>query len=617
MIHKNERDIYQTLKSVFGYDEFRLLQEECINSVLAKKDTLLVMPTGGGKSICYQIPALMFEGLTVVVSPLISLMQDQMRQLHAVGVEADVLNSTLSWEEYDQVQSRVYAGETKMLFLAPETLMKDNILQMLSNISVDCVTIDEAHCISEWGHDFRPEYRQLKLIRNNFPKAVYLAMTATATPRVREDIVKNLQLDSVEELVASFNRYNLFYEVLPKDKPLDQTMDFLNRFKNQSGIIYCSSRKQVDQLTGNLNANGFHSLPYHAGLSDKVRRRNQESFICDDTQIMVATIAFGMGINKPNVRFVIHYDLPKSIESYYQETGRAGRDGLPAHCLLLFGYGDIRKVKYFIDQKTDDQQKKSAQTHLNAIIQYAEDNRCRRIPLINYFGEDYKEKTCELCDNCVNPKKSDYDLSQYAYKFLECVKYTGQRFGATHVIDVLRGGKGQKVLNYGHERLDIHGAGSDYSLKQWQYVLRQFIEQGLLNKEEEYGVLKITAKGQTLLNNKEVFIGYAPPVDKVKSKAPRRTLAKDFDRDLFEILRQIRKTMADKKRVPPYIIFSDKSLIDMSTTFPQTRKDLSKVFGVGTKKLETYGDIFLQAIKDYSVSRLEFDSEMLESQYAQ
>ncbi len=593
------------LKSVFGYDAFRPLQDECIRDVLKKKDNLLVMPTGGGKSLCYQIPGLIFDGLTIVVSPLIALMQDQVSQLKALGVDAVMLNSSLTWDEYDRNKALVLSGQTKLLYLAPETLVKDDIQHMLCEISVDCIAIDEAHCISEWGHDFRPEYRQLKSLRKNFPDAVYLAMTATATPRVRLDIVSNLGLQVKEPLIASFNRENLYYEVIPKSSPSLQTLDFLKRFKHQSGIIYCFSRKQVDALTAELNQHGYKALSYHAGLPDDVRSRNQEMFIRDDVQIMVATIAFGMGINKPNVRFVIHFDLPKNLESYYQETGRAGRDNLPAHCLLLFGYGDIRKIRYFIDQKESDDEKRVSQTQLNAMIHYAEAEACRRTPLMNYFGETYTRKTCGQCDNCLNPKEVNFDLTEAAKKFLETVLKTGERFGASHVIDVIRGSRSQKVLSYFHEQLDVHGIGREYSAKQWQFLVRQFIQRQLLYKEPEYGVLKLNANSNKVLKNELEAQGYAPPAEKEKvvSRVKKELVIEDYDAVLFDILRKKRKQLADSQGIPPYIIFPDKSLIEMSATLPQNKDSFSTIFGVGQKKLEDYGDAFLGIIQAYSQAR--------------
>lgn len=595
---KNKK-IFQILKSTFGYDTFRPLQEECILSVLNKKDTLLIMPTGGGKSLCYQIPALVFSGLTVVISPLISLMKDQVSQLKEVGVEAKVINSTLTWDEYNANKRLVESGQVKMLFVAPETLFKPDILEMLDQCHIDCITIDEAHCISEWGHDFRPDYRRIKDIRLRFPDTVFLAVTATATERVRQDIIANLTLKDPVKLTASFNRDNLFYEVIPKDRATDQTLDFLEKFKDQSGIIYCFSRKQVDNLAADLNTFGFKALPYHAGLSSEIRNKNQELFIRDDVPIIVATIAFGMGINKPNVRFVIHYDLPKNVESYYQQIGRAGRDGLPAHCLLFFSLGDIAKIRYFIDQNPDKQQQRVALDHLNAMVDYAETRKCRRIPLITYFGEDYSVADCQLCDNCVNPAELTTDLTVEAIKFFQCISETEEIFGVGHLIGVLRGSKSEKVMNYNHHECPIYGSGSELSLKQWQNLVRQFIQQRVIDKESNYGVLSLNQKSYEILNGKRTFDGYPPPPDKAKLK--RRTVSRttNYDNNLFDALRKKRKELADAKGVPPYVVFSDKALVDMCQKLPKNKKEFIEVFGVGEQKLKKFGDIFLKIIKNY------------------
>ncbi len=592
-INNNQLNI---LKSVFGYASFRPLQETCIRAVLDKRDTLLIMPTGGGKSICYQIPALMFPGLTIVISPLIALMKDQVSQLKNLGVEAEVLNSSLTWEEYTENKDRIRGGRTKMLFCAPETLFKPEILEMLAACKVDCVTIDEAHCISEWGHDFRPEYRKIRDIRAHFPDAVYLAVTATATERVRKDIVSNLALQSPGVLVASFNRDNLFYEVLPKNNATRQTIAFLKAFKDQSGIIYCFSRKQVEDLTEALNAAGHKALAYHAGLADTVRNRNQELFIRDDAPIMVATIAFGMGINKPNVRFVIHFDLPKNIESYYQETGRAGRDGLPSHCLLLYSSADSGKIRYFIDQKTDDAQRRLAQNHLNAIVNFAESRQCRRIALINYFGEKYAVENCGLCDNCTKPQESAVSLTLQAVKFLQTVNETGGRFGALHIINILRGSHAEKILNYNHQDCSTFGAGRQWSVKQWQSLTQQLLSQNVLNKDDEYGVLSLSEGSFQILSGKRGFQGFQPAADAPQSKAPGRKGGQGYDQELFEILRAKRKELADDEGVPPYIIFSDKSLIDMCQRRPRTTAEFAQVYGVGQLKLAKYADIFIRLI---------------------
>ena len=585
------------LKTVFGYDQFKPFQREIIQNVLDKRNTLGILPTGGGKSLCCQLPALIFPGLTVVVSPLIALMKDQVDQLHELGVPALFLNSTLSFEEYQVNLQKVRSGQVKLLYVAPETLLTPRIFTLLDSCSLDCLTIDEAHCISEWGHDFRPEYRQLVGVRKRYPQAVCLAMTATATPRVRADIKTSLQFEDSNEFLASFNRENLLIEVNPKTDPAGQTLRFLQRFPNQSGIIYCFSRKQVDDLSAFLSGKGFSVRPYHAGLSDEDRSKNQELFIRDDVQMIVATIAFGMGINKPNVRFVIHYDLPKSIESYYQEIGRAGRDGLPAHCLLLYNYGDAQKLRYFIEQK-EALEREAAYAHLSALTRYAESDICRRVPLLAYFGETYTTENCGMCDNCLNGQKDLTDITILAQKFMSCVKRTGERFGAGHVIDVLMGSSNQKVLKYGHQGLSTYGIGKELSRKQWMQISRQLVQKGLLSQDDVYGVLELTPKAYTLLKNKEPVLGV------VQEEEPELTQVKkssemEYDRGLFDALRRQRKELADAARVPPYAIFPDRTLIEMAAYLPVTPEGLLAINGVGQVKLAHYGAIFMGLILEY------------------
>jgi ATP-dependent DNA helicase RecQ len=586
------------LKETFGYDTFRLLQREVIENVLNKRDSLAVMPTGGGKSLCYQIPALIFEGLTVVVSPLIALMKDQVEQMRAAGVPALFLNSTLSPEAYQANMEYVRRGETKLLYVAPETLLTPRIFELLSNIKVDCFTIDEAHCISEWGHDFRPEYRQLVDVRRRFPTAACLALTATATTRVRADIKASLGFSASNEFVASFNRENLYIEVTPKSDPAIQTVSFLKRFKDQSGIIYCFSRKQVDELTDYLARKGYSVCAYHAGLDDDQRRRNQEAFIRDDTQIIVATIAFGMGINKPNVRFVIHYDLPKSIENYYQEIGRAGRDGLPAHCLLLYSYADAAKLKYFIDQKEGDERRVASQ-HLDAMVRYAEDQiNCRRQPLLNYFGETYTAQNCKNCDNCNAEPPVLEDITIPAQKFLSCVKRTGERFGAGHVVDVLLGSKKEKVLKFEHDKLSTYGIGLELNQKQWMHLARQLAQMGYLNQDGEFHTLSLTPKAMETLRSRSRITGQLQEVEeRAPTKANKAEL--EYNHALFAILRTKRKELADAAGVPPYVVFSDRTLVEMAAYTPQTPESLLNISGVGQVKAQQYGETFLELIKSY------------------
>lgn len=589
------------LKKTFGYSEFRPLQRDIINSILKKRDALVIMPTGGGKSLCYQIPALIFDGLTVVVSPLISLMKDQVEQLRESGVEAVLLNSMISSGEYRYNIMRIREGAAKILYIAPESLLKHGIMEMLSSVKVDCLAIDEAHCISEWGHDFRPDYRQLVHVRDRFPDAVCAAFTATATPRVQEDIRKSLNFTECGEFIGSFNRENLFIQVVPKDNPAAQTLEFLERYRDQSGIIYCFSRQQVDDLAMFLNERGFSVKPYHAGLPESERNMNQELFIRDDVQIIVATIAFGMGINKPNVRFVVHYDLPKNIESYYQEIGRAGRDGLRAECLLLFSYSDIHKIKYFFKEK-NEKERRVASAHLDALVKYAESDSCRREGLLRYFGENYSSDNCGTCDNCLSTDREESDLTVAAQKFLSCVKRTNEMFGAGHIIDVLRGSKNRKILKFGHQELSTYGIGKEYSKKEWLNISRQFVLKELLVQDMEFGSLKVTEKGYDVLKGLKAVTGYlvADRSGINKGEAERISDAeRELDYELFTILRRERKSVADKLNVPPYVVFPDKTLVEMAVYFPQSLESLIHIHGVGESKLARFGPQFLRVICDY------------------
>jgi ATP-dependent DNA helicase RecQ len=585
------------LKETFGYDTFRPLQQEVIENVLAHRDTLAIMPTGGGKSLCYQIPSQLFDGLTVVVSPLIALMKDQVEQLRAFGVPSLFLNSSLSPEAYQANMEHVRRGEVKLLYVAPETLLTSRILSLLDSVQVDCLTIDEAHCISEWGHDFRPEYRQLVEVRKRFPKAVCLALTATATSRVRQDIRTTLKFATTNEFVASFNRENLYIEVTPKRDAYAQTIDMLERYKDQSGIIYCFSRRQVDELSAYLSRKGYTVRPYHAGLEDAERHKNQDAFIRDNVQIIVATIAFGMGINKSNVRFVIHFDLPKSIESYYQEIGRAGRDGLPAHCLLLYSYSDVAKLNYFIDQK-EGNEKRVAIEHLNAIVRYAEDERtCRRKPLLTYFGEAYSADNCSSCDNCTSAPTPLTDITVFAQKFLSCVKRADEKFGAGHIADILLGSKNEKVLRWEHDKLSTYGIGTELTKKQWMHIARQMLTMGYVKQEGEFHTLTLTAKALEALKKREAIFGVVQEAERVRIKSKKTEV--EYNSALFALLRQKRKEMADEAGVPPYVIFSDKTLVEMAAYYPQTHKSLLKISGIGQVKLKEYGDAFLEIIKTF------------------
>ncbi|MCP4425584.1 MAG: DNA helicase RecQ [Chloroflexi bacterium] len=583
------------LKQYFGYDEFRPLQPEVVQNVLKKRDSLVIMPTGSGKSLCYQLPAIMFPGLTVVVSPLISLMADQVAQLRELGITAVALNSTLGYDAYNYTVNQIRSGAVKLLYAAPETLLRPETILLLEQIQVDCLTIDEAHCISEWGHDFRPEYRQLTDLRRRLSDAVCLAVTATATQRVRQDIKSALGIPAAAEFIASFDRENLFLTIEPKTAGLRQTLEFLDAHREQSGIIYCATRKQVDSLTADLAANGRLVLPYHAGLETAVRQRNQHRFTYEEAVVMVATIAFGMGINKSNVRFILHYDLPKNLESYYQQIGRAGRDGLPANCLLLFSYGNVNNINFFIQQAHPSQQI-GARMRLEAMLRFAETNACRRQPLLDYFGEAYEKDNCQTCDNCTAVSEELTDLTIPAQKFLSCVKRTGELFGVNHIIDVLRGSQSQKVLQKRHDRLSTYNIGREFSKKEWQHLARQFVRLGLMAQDAEYGSLKLTPKAYATFKGESVM-GVSPQQKARPTAAPRAEIA--HDPVLFGLLRTKRTELASAANVPPYVIFSDRSLTEMAAYFPQSPPTFGTIYGVGQAKLEKYADEFLPIIQAY------------------
>lgn len=588
------------LKQVFGFEEYRPLQKDIIHNVLEKKDTLAIMPTGGGKSLCYQLPALIFEGMTIVVSPLISLMKDQVDQLRAYNIKASYLNSSLSPEAYSATLRDVQNGELDLLYMAPETLLKSSVMNQLTQQHVSCFTIDEAHCISEWGHDFRPEYRQLATVRNRFPDAVTLALTATATPQVQDDIARNLEMDSANTFIASFDRKNLFLNVKHKHNALLQTVNFLKRHPEQSGIIYCFSRRQVDELTEDLNNNGFSALPYHAGLGEEVRMANQDAFIRDEVNIIVATIAFGMGIDKPDVRFVCHYDMPKNLEAYYQQIGRAGRDGLISECLFLFSYGDVGKIRYFINQK-DGEEYEVASQHLEELLSYVESNQCRRIKLLDYFGETYTEEECEMCDHCTGEMPEEEDITVAAQKFMSTMVRTGQNYGFHHIADILLGSRKKKILNTGHDELSTYDIGNEYSRKQWKQVYRELVRQKIIFKSNEHGALKLLEKSVAVLKGESKVhgtiheeLGRNP---EIRKKSDIESL--DYDRELFTRLKEVRTQLARKEEVPPYIIFADATLMEMAYYRPLSAESLMFIHGVGTAKNSKYGSAFLEAIEKW------------------
>ncbi|MCF7889132.1 MAG: DNA helicase RecQ, partial [Victivallales bacterium] len=583
------------LKNTFGYEEFRPLQREIIENILDGRDTLAILPTGGGKSLCYQIPSIILEGLTVVVSPLISLMKDQIEQLNEFGIKAVVLNSSISREEYSSNVNEVRTHKAKLLYVAPETLLQERTTALLKEVKVSLITVDEAHCISEWGHEFRPEYRRLLEIKNYLPEAVWAAFTATATPRVQADIEYSLGFGEKNVFIASFNRKNLFLDVVTKVTALEQTLNFVSSFPKQPGIIYCLSRKQVDLLSEQLSDEGFKAKPYHAGLSDGTRQKNQSLFINDDIDIIVATIAFGMGINKPDIRFVLHYDLPKNLESYYQQIGRAGRDGLHSYCRLLFSYRDLAKIRYFINKMNKPKEKRIAEIHLDAMIDFAESRSCRRIPLINYFGEEYNEENCGMCDNCTVKIDQQKDITIQSQKFMSCVARSRQSFGCGHIIDILRGSKAEKVLKLHHDELSTYNIGKEFSREEWMIASNELIKQNYINRDEN-GVLKLNKSAWKVFKN-EVKV-YSSEIRKSQKAEDGRKEA-DYDTVLYEKLRQLRKELSEEREVPPFVIFSNKTLMDICRKYPQSLNSFSGIYGIGRLKAEKYASFFLEVIKKY------------------
>ena len=586
------------LKQYFGFTSFRPLQEEIIRDSLAGRDIFALLPTGGGKSLCFQLPALARDGLTVVVSPLIALMKDQVDALQAAGVAATFLNSSLAPEEARRRLRGLHQGEYRLLYAAPERLMLSGMIADLQRWKVRLIAIDEAHCISEWGHDFRPEYRQIADLRDHFPSVPFMALTATATERVREDIVTHLKLRDPRRYVASFNRPNLTYRVLAKSKPYDQLLEFLRARRRESGIVYCQSRKSVEQTAANLTEDGIPAKPYHAGLTPKQRSEHQEQFLRDDVRVVCATIAFGMGINKPNVRFVVHYDLPKNLEGYYQETGRAGRDGLPGECILLFSPGDVVKQTAFIEEKTDPREQQIAREQLQQMVHYAESAACRRVELLRYFGETFPVESCGACDNCLTPRET-FNGTVAAQKLLSCVyrirEKSGFGVGLNHVIEVLTGADTEKVRKWGHGELSTYGIGREHSRPEWAAIGRELARLGYLRQTaEKFSVLEITPAGLALLKARQA-VTLTKPVVAAKPQAQR---VGDIacDEGLFDRLRELRKRLADQLNVPAYIVFSDVALRQMARTYPTTQNEFARISGVGEKKLREFGAAFLGEI---------------------
>ncbi len=586
------------LKTHFGYDSFRPLQKEIIDTILSGKDTLVLMPTGGGKSLCYQLPALALPGITLVVSPLIALMKDQVDALCANGISAAFINSSLTPKEQTAVMERASSGDLKILYLAPERVGSYGFSEFLESLTVSLLAIDEAHCISEWGHDFRPDYRNLQFLRQKVANIPVIALTATATPRVREDILSQLGMKQGAVFVSSFNRANLNYSVRQKYNTFSELVKLLKSNKGESAIVYCFSRKNTEEIARNLSRAGLQAVPYHAGLQKKVRMRTQEKFIRDEVSIIVATIAFGMGIDKPDVRLVVHMDLPKTIESYYQETGRAGRDGLPSECVLFYSYADRRKQEYFINQIEDSNERRLALRKLDDVVEYCQNEVCRRFFLLIYFGENSAATLCDACDNCIEPPAEQIDTTEISQKILSAVLRTGERFGAAHICDVLHGSKKKRILELGHDQLSVHGIAQDVSVGALREHVHALKKRGHLEQNEgEYPTLRVSPKGKQALLNKESIL---LPVLNVPEKSPTRTRKSesnlDYDTEVFEKLRILRKRIADEQNVPPFVIFGDRTLHQMAYYFPSSLEAFSNLFGVGKQKLEAFGKEFLECI---------------------
>ncbi|HEY3082762.1 MAG TPA: DNA helicase RecQ [Chloroflexota bacterium] len=605
MLDLTDQRARETLKRVFGYDAFRPLQDEIVRAILEGRDAFVLMPTGGGKSLCYQLPALLLDGLTVVVSPLIALMKDQVDRLQALGVPAAFINSSLDPAEARARAASVARGEVKLLYVAPERLVMPGFLQVLERVKLAFVAVDEAHCISEWGHDFRPEYRELKQLRARFPGTPLAAFTATATARVQADIVDQLGLQRAAHFRGRFDRPNLFYAVRPKQGAYDQLKAYL-RLRPGAGIVYCGSRATTESVAERLRADGFDALAYHAGLEPDDRRRRQEAFARDDVRVVVATIAFGMGIDKPDVRFVIHYDLPKNLEGYYQESGRAGRDGDPSECILFYSYADAVKLQGFVQERTSPTERQAAADGLRRMVDWAESTTCRRRALLAYFDEtpdapaDGPGAPC--CDRCLQPVELvDYTLP--VQMFLSCAKRVGERFGVGHLIDVLRGAQTEKIDRFGHQRLSTYGIGADRSLAEWQHVARELIRAGYARQDAEaYNAVRVTSLGsEVLFKSRSVELArWTPPVSAPRQRKGALDLeAAGADAALFDRLRALRKRLADERRVPPYVIFHDSVLREMAAQLPRSQAQLLRISGVGERKLADYGDPFLREIDEY------------------
>lgn len=598
-------NLTEELKKHFGFDTFKGNQRAIIENVLAGNDTFVLMPTGGGKSLCYQLPSLMMQGTAIVISPLIALMKNQVDAMRNFSEEdgvAHFINSSLNKSAIDQVKDDIRNGRTKLLYVAPESLTKDENVEFLRQVNISFYAVDEAHCISEWGHDFRPEYRRIRPIINEIGKRPLIALTATATPKVQHDIQKNLGMIDASVFKSSFNRSNLYYEIRPKTANIDrEIIKYIKSNEGKSGIIYCLSRKKVEEFADILKANGIKALPYHAGMDSQQRSSNQDAFLMEKADVIVATIAFGMGIDKPDVRFVIHYDIPKSLEGYYQETGRAGRDGGEGICLTYYSFKDIQKLEKFMQGKPIAEQEIGKQLLMETVA-YAETSLCRRKVLLHYFGETYEEDNCGCCDNCLYPKK-EFEGEDYMVDALQLVSDVKEKFKIEHLVNILIGEADSAIKSYKHDKLELFGAGSEKSRQFWTMVYRRALVSSFIEKDiEQYGVIKLTDEGQKFLDNPKSFMlmeDHNFDENEEEEKIQEKGGVSALDSTLFAILKDLRKKIAKTNNLPPYVIFQDPSLEDMCTNYPITLEELANIQGVGAGKAQKYGKEFVEVIKQY------------------